>query len=107
DIRAALDVCRAHGVAITARGAGTSISGQSLGQGIVLDYSRYLNRILDIDPEQRVARVQPGVVLDTLQAAAAQHGLVFGPDPSTHSRCTLGGMLGNDSCGSHSVAWGR
>ncbi|MGW9478860.1 FAD-binding and (Fe-S)-binding domain-containing protein [Saccharomonospora azurea] len=107
DVAATLRVARAHGVPVTARGAGTGIGGQALGQGIVLDYSRHLNRVLEIDPERRVARVQPGVVLDTLRAAAARHGLTFGPDPSTHSRCTLGGMLGNDACGSHSVAWGR
>ncbi|MBK1786909.1 FAD-binding and (Fe-S)-binding domain-containing protein [Prauserella cavernicola] len=107
DVEATLRVCRAHGVGITARGAGTSIGGQALGEGVVLDYSRYLNRILEIDPVNRTARVQPGVVLDALRAAAGEHGLTFGPDPSTHSRCTLGGMIGNDACGSHSVAWGR
>nr|WP_228713838.1 FAD-binding and (Fe-S)-binding domain-containing protein [Prauserella endophytica] len=107
DIEATLRVCRAHGVPITARGAGTSIGGQALGEGVVLDYSRHLNRVLEIDPVNRTARVQPGVVLDTLRAEAARHGLTFGPDPSTHSRCTLGGMIGNDACGSHSVAWGR
>ncbi|WP_197320894.1 FAD-binding and (Fe-S)-binding domain-containing protein [Saccharomonospora sp. NB11] len=107
DVAAVLRVARAHGVGVTARGAGTGIGGQALGEGVVLDYSRHLNRILEIDPDRRVARVQPGVVLDTLRAAAAEHGLTFGPDPSTHSRCTLGGMLGNDACGSHSVAWGR
>ncbi|WP_091800756.1 FAD-binding and (Fe-S)-binding domain-containing protein [Prauserella marina] len=107
DLAAVVRLCAEHGVGITARGAGTSIAGQALGDGIVIDHSRYLNRILDIDPDARTARVQPGVVLDTLRAAAAEHGLTFGPDPSTHSRCTIGGMLGNDSCGSHSVAWGR
>ncbi|MFC4000552.1 FAD-binding and (Fe-S)-binding domain-containing protein [Prauserella oleivorans] len=107
DVEAVLRVCRAHGVPITARGAGTSIAGQALGEGVVLDYTRYLDRILDIDPVNRTARVQPGVVLDTLRAHAGRHGLTFGPDPSTHSRCTIGGMIGNDSCGSHSVAWGR
>nr|WP_024876704.1 FAD-binding and (Fe-S)-binding domain-containing protein [Saccharomonospora piscinae] len=107
DVAATLRVCRDHGVPVTARGAGTGIGGQALGEGVVLEYGRHLNRVLEIDPERRVARVQPGVVLDTLRAAAAEHGLTFGPDPSTHSRCTLGGMLGNDACGSHSVAWGR
>ncbi|EIE97874.1 FAD-binding and (Fe-S)-binding domain-containing protein [Saccharomonospora glauca] len=107
DVAATLRVAREHGVPVTARGAGTGIGGQALGRGVVLDYSRHLNRVLEIDPERRVARVEPGVVLDTLRAAAAEHGLTFGPDPSTHSRCTLGGMLGNDACGPHSVAWGR
>jgi FAD/FMN-containing dehydrogenase/Fe-S oxidoreductase len=107
DVAATLRVCRAHGVPVTARGAGTGIGGQALGEGVVLDYSRHLNKVLEVDPERRIARVQPGVVLDTLRAAAAKHGLTFGPDPSTHSRCTLGGMIGNDACGPHSVAWGR
>ncbi|MEU3271584.1 FAD-binding and (Fe-S)-binding domain-containing protein [Saccharomonospora sp. NPDC006951] len=107
DLACVVSLCAEHGVGITARGAGTSIAGQALGDGIVIDHSRYLNRILDIDPVARTARVEPGVVLDTLRAAVAEYGLTFGPDPSTHSRCTIGGMLGNDSCGSHSVAWGR
>lgn len=107
DVAAALAVCRAHGVPVTMRGAGTSIAGQALGRGIVLDTYRHMNRVLGIDPEERTAWVQPGLVLDRLREQAARHGLTFGPDPSTHSRNTLGGMVGNDSCGSHSVAWGR
>ncbi|PRX48251.1 FAD/FMN-containing dehydrogenase [Prauserella shujinwangii] len=107
DLRTTVRLCHRHGVPITMRGAGTSIAGQALGQGVVVDCSRHLNRILEIDPERRIARVQPGVVLDRLREAAAGHGLTFGPDPSTHSRCTIGGMIGNDACGSHSVAWGR
>ena len=77
------------------------------GDGLVLDFAKHMNRILEIDPESRTARVEPGVVLDQLQAAVKPHGLAFGPDPSTHSRCTLGGMIGNNSCGTHSVAWGK
>jgi FAD/FMN-containing dehydrogenase len=73
----------------------------------VIDFSRYLDRVISVDPVERVAVVQPGVVLDRLNDAARPHGLVFGPDPSTHSRCTLGGMIGNDACGAHSVAWGK
>ncbi|QIZ38286.1 FAD-binding and (Fe-S)-binding domain-containing protein [Saccharopolyspora sp. ASAGF58] len=107
DVAAAVAIARRHGVPITGRGAGTSIAGNAVGPGLVLDFSRYLNRILDIDPERRLARVQPGVVLDSLRSAVAGHGLTFGPDPSTHSRCTLGGMIGNNSCGTHSVAWGK
>lgn len=106
DVRAALAVCRAHGVPVVARGGGTSIAGQATGTGVVLDFTRHMNRIVALDPEARTAVVQPGAVLDRLQEAAAPHGLRFGPDPSTHSRCTLGGMIGNNSCGSHSVAWG-
>ncbi|WP_051835900.1 FAD-binding and (Fe-S)-binding domain-containing protein [Streptomyces sp. NRRL WC-3549] len=103
----ALAVCRSLGVPVTARGAGTSTSGQAVGPGVVLDFSRSFNRLLALDPQARTATVQPGVVLDDLQSAASDHGLLFGADPSTHSRCTLGGMIGNNACGSHSLAWGR
>ncbi len=106
DVAAALAACQEHGVPVVARGGGTSIAGQATGTGVVLDFTRHMARILDLDPDARTARVQPGLVLDTLRSAAAPHGLTFGPDPSTHSRCTLGGMIGNNSCGSHSVAWG-
>ncbi|MEV7735097.1 FAD-binding and (Fe-S)-binding domain-containing protein [Streptomyces sp. NPDC088921] len=106
DVAAVLEVCRTHGVPVVPRGGGTSIAGQATGTGVVLDFTRHMNRVLALDPEARTAVVQPGLVLDRLQDAAAPHGLRFGPDPSTHSRCTLGGMIGNNSCGSHSVAWG-
>ncbi|NUV57258.1 FAD-binding protein [Streptomyces coelicolor] len=106
DVAAALAVCREHGVPVVPRGGGTSIAGQATGTGIVLDFTRHMNRLLSLDPEAGTAVVQPGLVLDRLQEAAAPHGLRFGPDPSTHGRCTLGGMIGNNSCGSHSVAWG-
>jgi FAD/FMN-containing dehydrogenase/Fe-S oxidoreductase len=107
DLEATVAVCRGAGVPLTFRGGGTSIGGQAVGHGVVVDCSRHLGRILELDPERRLARVQPGVVLDDLRRAAAAHGLDTGPDPSTHSRCTLGGMIGNNACGSHSVAWGR
>ncbi|MFI5688485.1 FAD-binding and (Fe-S)-binding domain-containing protein [Streptomyces sp. NPDC051636] len=103
----AVEVCRRIGVPITSRGAGTSTSGQAVGRGVVLDFSRHYNRLIALDPQERTATVQPGIVLDELQRAAAEHGLLFGADPSTHSRCTLGGMIGNNACGTHSVAWGR
>ncbi|MFI7410583.1 FAD-binding and (Fe-S)-binding domain-containing protein [Streptomyces sp. NPDC049627] len=106
DVAAVLEVCRAQGVPVVARGGGTSIAGQATGTGVVLDFTRHMNRLLSLDPDGRTAVVQPGLVLDRLQEAAAPHGLRFGPDPSTHSRCTLGGMIGNNSCGAHSVAWG-
>ncbi|MEV7243991.1 FAD-binding and (Fe-S)-binding domain-containing protein [Streptomyces sp. NPDC093248] len=106
DVAAALEVCRARGVPVVARGGGTSIAGQATGTGVVLDFTRHMNGLLELDPGTRTAVVQPGLVLDRLQEAAAPHGLRFGPDPATHSRCTLGGMIGNNSCGSHSVAWG-
>ncbi|HKR52334.1 MAG TPA: FAD-binding and (Fe-S)-binding domain-containing protein [Pseudonocardiaceae bacterium] len=106
DVSAVLAFCREQGVPLTARGAGTSIAGNAIGPGVILDFSRHLDAVLELDPSARLARVQPGVVLDTLQAAAAQHGLRFGPDPSSHSRATLGGMIGNNACGAHSIAWG-
>ncbi|WP_405685623.1 FAD-binding oxidoreductase [Streptomyces sp. NBC_01387] len=106
DVAAVLTVCRLHGVPVVPRGGGTSIAGQATGTGVVLDFTRHMRSILSVDPEARTAVVQPGVVLDDLRAAAGAHGLTFGPDPSTHSRCTLGGMIGNNSCGAHSVAWG-
>ncbi|MGQ4477965.1 FAD-binding and (Fe-S)-binding domain-containing protein [Streptomyces sp. SAS_276] len=106
DVAATLAACRAHGVPVVARGGGTSIAGQATGTGVVLDFTRHMDGLVSLDPESRTAVVQPGLILDRLQQAAAPHGLRFGPDPSTHSRCTLGGMIGNNSCGSHSVAWG-
>lgn len=106
DVAAALAVCRERGVPVVARGGGTSIAGQATGVGVVLDFTRHMNAIVRIDPDARTAVVQPGVVLDELRTAAGAHGLTFGPDPSTHARCTLGGMIGNNACGAHSVAWG-
>ncbi|MCF7552963.1 FAD-binding and (Fe-S)-binding domain-containing protein [Pseudonocardia sp. WMMC193] len=107
DVEAALAVCREHQVPVLPRGAGTSIAGQAVNTAVVLDFTRHMNRILEIDPEARTARVEPGVICDQLRDAAAPHGLTFGPDPSTHNRCTIGGMIGNNACGSHSVAWGK
>jgi FAD/FMN-containing dehydrogenase/Fe-S oxidoreductase len=107
DVAAAIAVCHLHDVPLLPRGAGTSIAGQSVNTAVVLDFTKHMNRVLEIDPDARTARVQPGLVLDDLRAAAAPHGLTFGPDPSTHNRCTLGGMIGNNACGSHSVAWGK
>ncbi|NNN12397.1 MAG: FAD-binding oxidoreductase [Acidimicrobiaceae bacterium] len=92
---------------LTVRGGGTSVAGNAVGPGIVLDLSRYLNRVVDVNLSEMTATVEPGVVLDQLQKAVASSGLRFGPDPSTHSRCTVGGMIGNNACGSHSVAFGR
>jgi FAD/FMN-containing dehydrogenase/Fe-S oxidoreductase len=107
EVAAVLAVCRALGVALTARGAGTSIAGNAVGAGVILDYSRHLKRIRGIDPEAATAAVEPGVVLDDLQRAAARHGLRFGPDPSSHSRCTVGGMIGNNACGTRAMRYGR
>lgn len=107
DAAAAVAVCHAHGAPLLPRGAGTSIAGQAVNTAVVLDFTQHMNRVLEIDADARTARVQPGLVLDDLRAAATEHGLTFGPDPSTHNRCTLGGMIGNNACGSHSVAWGK
>ncbi len=107
EIDAIVEVGRTTGTPLTARGAGTSIAGNAVGAGIVVDFSRHLDRIHHIDAESATAVVEPGVVLDDLQRAAAAHGLRFGPDPSTHSRCTIGGMIGNNACGSHALGYGR
>jgi FAD/FMN-containing dehydrogenase/Fe-S oxidoreductase len=107
DVVAAVAVCRKYGAPVLPRGAGTSLAGQCCNVAVVLDFTKYMNRILEIDPIHRVARVQPGVVLDSLRGAAETHRLTFGPDPSTHSRCTLGGMIGNNSCGTHSLLAGK
>jgi len=107
DVAAALAICRQFGAPVLPRGAGTSLAGQCCNVAVVFDFSKYMNGILELDPERRFARVQPGLVLDTLRNRAEQHALTFGPDPSTHSRCTLGGMIGNNSCGTHSLLAGK
>ncbi len=107
DVEAAVSVCSTYDVPLLPRGAGTSIAGQAVNTAVVLDFTKHLNGITSIDPEARTADVQPGLVLDKLRDAGRPHGLTFGPDPSTHNRCTLGGMIGNNACGSHSVAWGK
>ncbi|MBB4905340.1 FAD-binding and (Fe-S)-binding domain-containing protein [Actinophytocola algeriensis] len=106
DVAAVVAAARDHAVPVTARGAGTSLAGQTVGPGIVLDLSRHMSRILSLDPEAGVAHVQPGVVQDQLNRAAAKHGLMFGPDTSTSNRATVGGMIGNNSAGSGSVRYG-
>ncbi|MGO1737367.1 MAG: FAD-binding and (Fe-S)-binding domain-containing protein [Actinomycetaceae bacterium] len=107
DTLAALDVARTAGAPVTLRGGGTSTAGNSIGPGVVLDLSRHLTGIGEIDPEARTAVVEPGVVLADLQRAAAPHGLRFGPDPSTQNRATIGGMIGTNACGPHALAYGR
>jgi FAD/FMN-containing dehydrogenase/Fe-S oxidoreductase len=107
DVLATVALCRQFGAPLLCRGGGTSLAGQCCNVAVILDFSRYMSRILEIDPARRVARVQPGVVLDHLRAAAEKHHLTFGPDPATHDRCTLGGMIGNNSCGVHSVMAGK
>ncbi|NKF24405.1 FAD-binding protein [Solimonas sp. C16B3] len=107
DVVATIAACRRHDAPLLARGGGTSLAGQCCNVAVVVDFSKYLHRVLSIDPGARRARVQPGCVLDVLRDAAEAHALTFGPDPSTHAHNTLGGMIGNDSCGVHSVMSGR
>ncbi len=105
-IKAGLMLAKERQWPVTLRGGGTSVAGNAIGEGLIIDVSRRFNRVLDIDPETLTARIQPGVICDDLRASAAPYGLTYGPDPSTHSRCTIGGMIANNACGSHSLAWG-
>ncbi|ANS77801.1 Glycolate dehydrogenase, subunit GlcD [Serinicoccus hydrothermalis] len=105
DLVTTMGLAREAGAPVALRGAGTSMAGNALG-GVVVDVSRHLDAILDLDPVARTATVQPGAVLGTLVAAAREHGLTFAADPSSASRCTVGGMIANNACGAHSVAWG-
>ncbi len=107
DVGAALALARDNQIPILARGGGTSLGGQTCNAALVLDFSKYLNSIVKIDPEARTAVVEPGVVLTQLNQAAAKFDLQFAPDPTTKNRCCLGGMIGNNSCGAHSVQWGK
>ena len=107
DLLAVVEVARDHRIPLTLRGGGTSVAGNSIGEGIVADVSVHMNRVLSIDPVLRTARVQPGTVLSTVQGEAAKFGLRLGPDPSTSSRATIGGMLGNNACGPHAIAYGK
>jgi FAD/FMN-containing dehydrogenase len=103
DVIATVDVCRRYGAPILARGGGTSLTGGCCNVAVVMDWSKFLNKVLWVDPERKLARVQPGCVLDKLRTEAEKHYLTFAPDPSTHNHCTLGGMIGNNSCGVHSL----
>ena len=107
DVIAAVSLAREYGAPLLCRGSGTSLAGQCCNVALILDFTRYMNNIVEIDPGQRTARVQPGVVLDHLRNAAEKHHLTFAPDPATHDRCSLGGMIGNNSCGVHSVMAGK
>jgi FAD/FMN-containing dehydrogenase/Fe-S oxidoreductase len=107
DVIATVAQSRAHGAPILARGGGTSLAGQCCNVAVVIDFTKYMNRILELDPEKKQARVEPGIVLDWLRSAAEKHHLTFGPDPATHNHNTLGGMIGNNSCGIHSVMAGK
>ncbi|KAA6457215.1 FAD-binding oxidoreductase [Acidobacteria bacterium AB60] len=107
DVEAALAACRATGAAVLPRGGGTSLAGQCANTAVVFDYSKYMNRLEALDPQAKLATVQPGIVLDRLREAAEVHHLTYAPDPATHNRCTLGGMIGNNSCGVHGLLGGK
>ena len=107
DVLTTMAACRRHGVPVLARGGGTSLAGQCCNVAVVLDLSKYMHRLVALDPERRLARVEPGIVLDTLRRAAERHHLTYGPDPASHDRCTLGGMIGNNSCGVHALMAGK
>lgn len=107
DVMATVAACREFHVPIFGRGCGTSLAGQCCNVAVVIDFSKYMNRIREVDPDNRVAWVEPGVICDDLRHAANQHGLTLAPDPATHEYCTLGGMIGNNSCGAHSMMGGK
>src|SRR3954462_2593018 len=107
DAVAAMAVCRSHGAPVLPRGGGTSLAGQCCNVAVVFDFSKYMHQVLEIDPNAKRARVQPGTILDDLRNAAEVSHLTFPPDPSTHRYCTIGGMIGNNSCGVHSVMGGK
>ena len=107
DVAETVAVCREHDTPVLPIGADTSLAGQSTNAAVVIDCSKRMNRLVDLDVDGRRARVEPGLILDDLRSAAERHHLTFGPDPSTHAYCTLGGMIGNNSCGVHSVTAGR
>lgn len=107
DVEIALEACRATGAAVLPRGAGTSLAGQCANIAVVFDYSKYMNCLNSLDPHAKLAVVEPGIVLDRVREAAELHHLTYAPDPATHSRCTLGGMIGNNSCGVHGLLGGK
>ncbi|HQR97445.1 FAD-binding oxidoreductase, partial [Polaromonas sp.] len=107
DVKTALDICRDMGVPIVPRGGGTSQCGQTVGAGLVIDHAKHIRNIIDVDVDKRTAEVEPGIVLDHLNAALKKHGLWYPVDVSTSAQATLGGMAGNNSCGSRSIAYGN
>ncbi len=107
DVLETLAACHKFNAPVLSRGGGTSLAGQCCNVAVVMDFTKHMNRVLGIDSQKRLARVQPGCVLDDMRGAAARHQLTFGPDPATHSHCALGGMLGNNSCGIHSLLAGK
>ncbi len=107
DVLTLVNFCRENQITLHARGAGSGLSGESLGEGLILDFSKYLDQIIEIDPEQKTSTIQPGVSLDRLNQQAAKFGLLYGPDPASGNRCTFGGITGNNSTGAHSIKYGN
>ena len=107
DVIATVAACREFGAPVLSRGGGTSLAGQCCNVAVILDFSKYMRSLLRIDPASHKATVQPGIILDALRLEAERHELTFAPDPATHSRCTLGGMIGNNSCGVHALMGGK
>src|SRR5262249_21515019 len=107
DVVRAVALARENHIPILPRGGGTALAGQTTNTALVLDFSKYLNSVRNVDPDRRIAIVEPGVVQAQLNAAAVGYSLFFAPDPATKDRCTLGGMIGNNSCGAHSAAHGK
>src|SRR4051812_24704473 len=107
DVVATVALARKHGAPILARGGGTSLAGQCCNVAVVMDFSKYMHDIRELDPKQKHAWVEPGIILDDLRNAAERHNLTFGPDPATHTHCTIGGMIGNNSCGVHALMAGK
>jgi len=107
DVLAVMEVARENNVPVLPRGGGTSLAGQTVNHAIILDFSKYLNQVLEINTEEGWARVQPGIVLDQLNRQLAPHGLMYAPDPTTSSRACIGGGIGNNTCGAHSVIYGK
>ena len=106
EIIAAIEIAGRHAVPILPRGGGSSLAGQAVGQALVLDFSRYLDRILNVNPEAKIVRTQPGITLSTLNKTLSRYGLMYGPDPASGERATMGGILGNNSTGAHSIVYG-
>src|SRR5438270_8854913 len=107
DVLHAIRICREFGAPVLARGGGTSLAGQCCNVAVVIDMTKYMHQILELNPDRKYAWVEPGIINDSLRHAAEKHTLTFGPDPATHNRCTIGGNIGNNSCGIHSVMAGK